>query len=190
MLINFCFLRKSRVKRTIRVPAISSKIADIPPDEYSWRKYGQKPIKGSPYPRYYSIPSSIFMLNRSKSNADLKVLSFFRKKKKLWLRSMIKDRTLFGFPNKFICCFECSIYWKFIFGFSSLNQRKKLLRLRVFDYFSQTLNIFKSLINVLKLHFTSIVYMPNVKLNWNLSLIIPILFNEQYYKKEHIRNWI
>ncbi|KAI3850610.1 hypothetical protein MKW92_037182 [Papaver armeniacum] len=31
----------------IEVPAISNKIADIPPDEYSWRKYGQKPIKGS-----------------------------------------------------------------------------------------------------------------------------------------------
>ncbi|RRT70116.1 hypothetical protein B296_00025818 [Ensete ventricosum] len=42
---------KRRLKRSIKVPAISNKLADIPPDEYSWRKYGQKPIKGSPHPR-------------------------------------------------------------------------------------------------------------------------------------------
>ncbi|KAL2544577.1 putative WRKY transcription factor 11 [Forsythia ovata] len=54
-----CKKRKSRVKRTIRVPAISSKIADIPADEYSWRKYGQKPIKGSPYPRGYYKCSTV-----------------------------------------------------------------------------------------------------------------------------------
>ncbi|CAK9329884.1 unnamed protein product [Citrullus colocynthis] len=51
--------RKSGVKKTVRVPAISSKIADIPSDEYSWRKYGQKPIKGSPYPRGYYRCSTV-----------------------------------------------------------------------------------------------------------------------------------
>ncbi|KAL8165996.1 hypothetical protein V2J09_007495 [Rumex salicifolius] len=51
--------RKSRAKRVMRVPAISVKMADIPTDDYSWRKYGQKPIKGSPHPRGYYKCSSV-----------------------------------------------------------------------------------------------------------------------------------
>lgn len=54
-----CKKKKSRSKKTIRVPAVSSKMADIPADEYSWRKYGQKPIKNSPYPRGYYRCSTV-----------------------------------------------------------------------------------------------------------------------------------
>ncbi|RHN45295.1 putative transcription factor WRKY family [Medicago truncatula] len=46
-------LFENRFRTVERVPCISSRIADIPADEYSWRKYGSKPIKGTPHPRGY-----------------------------------------------------------------------------------------------------------------------------------------
>nr|DAD36678.1 TPA_asm: hypothetical protein HUJ06_007319 [Nelumbo nucifera] len=48
---------KLRVK-SIKVPTISNKLAD----EYSWRKYAQKPIKGSPHPRYICLFPTCLMI--------------------------------------------------------------------------------------------------------------------------------
>ena len=60
--------RQGLSRRTVRVPAAAAAAgapgshvpasSDIPADDYSWRKYGQKPIKGSPYPRGYYRCSS------------------------------------------------------------------------------------------------------------------------------------
>ncbi|KAL3536770.1 hypothetical protein ACH5RR_000136 [Cinchona calisaya] len=46
--------RKNQLKRVCQVPAEA-----LSSDTWSWRKYGQKPIKGSPYPRgYYRCSTS------------------------------------------------------------------------------------------------------------------------------------
>ncbi|KAI3801607.1 hypothetical protein L1987_29716 [Smallanthus sonchifolius] len=49
-----CKRRKIALKREIkRVPITGSKVTSVPADDYSWKKYGEKRIAGSPYPRVY-----------------------------------------------------------------------------------------------------------------------------------------
>ncbi|KAE8664937.1 RING/U-box superfamily protein, putative isoform 1 [Hibiscus syriacus] len=49
-----CKRRKNQLKRVCQIPA-----EGLCSDVWAWRKYGQKPVKGSPYPRgYYKCSSS------------------------------------------------------------------------------------------------------------------------------------
>ncbi|KAL4590041.1 hypothetical protein LXL04_002959 [Taraxacum kok-saghyz] len=49
-----CKRRKTGSKREVRrIPITGSKVESIPADDYSWKKYGEKKIDGSPFPRVY-----------------------------------------------------------------------------------------------------------------------------------------
>ncbi|MQL81064.1 hypothetical protein Taro_013523 [Colocasia esculenta] len=79
--------RKNQSKKVVSIPApaaASSKPGGevVPPDLWAWRKYGQKPIKGSPYPRsYYRCSSSKGcparkQVERSQTNPNMLVITY------------------------------------------------------------------------------------------------------------------
>ncbi|KAL8242890.1 hypothetical protein R6Q59_013192 [Mikania micrantha] len=60
MACHCCKRRKSGTKHEVRrIPIIGSKIESIPADDYSWKKYGEKKVDGSPFPRVYYKCNSV-----------------------------------------------------------------------------------------------------------------------------------
>ncbi|KAF5944855.1 hypothetical protein HYC85_018932 [Camellia sinensis] len=79
--------RKSQAKKVVCIPApapANSRQSGevVPSDLWAWRKYGQKPIKGSPYPRgYYRCSSSKGcsarkQVERSRTDPNMLVITY------------------------------------------------------------------------------------------------------------------
>lgn len=79
--------RKSQVKKVVCIPAPAAANSRssgevVPSDLWAWRKYGQKPIKGSPYPRgYYRCSSSKGcsarkQVERSRTDPNMLVITY------------------------------------------------------------------------------------------------------------------
>ncbi|KAL6567233.1 WRKY Transcription Factor [Orobanche gracilis] len=79
--------RRSQAKKVVCIPApapINSRPSGeiVPSDLWAWRKYGQKPIKGSPYPRgYYRCSSSKGcsarkQVERSRTDPNMLVITY------------------------------------------------------------------------------------------------------------------
>lgn len=79
--------RKSQAKQVVCIPApapANSRPSGevVPSDPWAWRKYGQKPIKGSPYPRsYYRCSSSKGcsarkQVERSRNDPNMLVITY------------------------------------------------------------------------------------------------------------------
>ncbi|MQL83979.1 hypothetical protein Taro_016477 [Colocasia esculenta] len=79
--------RKSQAKKVVCIPAPAAANGRpggeiVPSDLWAWRKYGQKPIKGSPYPRgYYRCSSSKGcsarkQVERSRTDPNMLVITY------------------------------------------------------------------------------------------------------------------
>ncbi|GER31801.1 WRKY DNA-binding protein 65 [Striga asiatica] len=101
-----------RSKRAIHKRVVSVPIAGVeglrlkgdpmsapPSDSWAWRKYGQKPIKGSPYPRgYYRCSSSKGcparkQVERSKLDSKMLVVTYYCEHNHPWPASRSNHRT-------------------------------------------------------------------------------------------------
>ncbi|EEF28610.1 WRKY transcription factor, putative [Ricinus communis] len=80
-------IRKSQAKKVVCIPAPAAANSRpsgevVPSDLWAWRKYGQKPIKGSPYPRgYYRCSSSKGcsarkQVERSRTDPNMLVITY------------------------------------------------------------------------------------------------------------------
>ncbi|CAA2950184.1 probable WRKY transcription factor 14 [Olea europaea var. sylvestris] len=87
--------RKSQAKKVVCIPAPApansrSSGEIVPSDLWAWRKYGQKPIKGSPYPRgYYKCSSSKGcsarkQVERSRTDPNMLVITYSSEHNHSW----------------------------------------------------------------------------------------------------------
>ncbi|XP_009413286.2 probable WRKY transcription factor 35 [Musa acuminata AAA Group] len=87
--------RKNQVKKVVCIPAPTAATNRhsgevVPYDLWAWRKYGQKPIKGSPYPRgYYRCSSSKGctarkQVERSPTNPNMLVITYTSEHNHAW----------------------------------------------------------------------------------------------------------
>ncbi|KAG0474749.1 hypothetical protein HPP92_014435 [Vanilla planifolia] len=87
--------RKGQAKKVVCVPAPAAATGKpggevVPSDLWAWRKYGQKPIKGSPYPRgYYRCSSSKGcsarkQVERSRTDPNMLVITYTSEHNHAW----------------------------------------------------------------------------------------------------------
>ncbi|GAB4840883.1 WRKY Transcription Factor [Ancistrocladus abbreviatus] len=107
--------RKSQAKKVVCIPAptaVNSRQGGggevVPSDLWAWRKYGQKPIKGSPYPRgYYRCSSSKGcsarkQVERSRTDPNMLVITYTSEHNHPWptQRNSLAGSTRSHHPSK------------------------------------------------------------------------------------------
>lgn len=104
--------RRAIQKRVVSVPIKdveglrlkADQISAPPSDSWAWRKYGQKPIKGSPYPRgYYRCSSSKGcparkQVERSRADPKMLVVTYYCEHNHNWPVSKTKTTTFLKTP--------------------------------------------------------------------------------------------